>query len=161
MPSVEIPASVAVESVAKTSSEGTLEPELLPVLKQRETQREAAPSEEVSGSDDLKDAALTEAKDFNWEALVEHTRKNYVALYSVLSKCGHELVGNTLTLYTNSAFYKKKIDDQKYNTHLYEALKSIGSYELVVHTVPTPLPPKDSQAAAVAAIMGGGEEVAI
>ena len=69
--------------------------------------------------------------------------------------------GAALTLYTSSAFYKKKLDDQKYNTHLYEALKSIGSYELVVHTVPTPAPLKDSQAAAVAAIMGGGEEVTV
>jgi DNA polymerase-3 subunit gamma/tau len=106
-------------------------------------------------------AEFSEPKDFNWEALVENTRQNYVALYSVVIKCAHELIGNDLTLYTNSAFYKKKLDDPKYSTHLYEALKSIGSYQLVVHTVPTPLPPKDSQAAAVAAIMGGGEEVAV
>jgi hypothetical protein len=53
------------------------------------------------------------------------------------------------------------LDDQKYNTHLYEALKSIGSYQLIVHIVPTPRPPKDSQAAAVAVIMGGGEEVTV
>jgi len=102
-----------------------------------------------------------EAKDFDWKTLIEHTRKNYVALFSVLSKCAHELSGNELTLYTNSAFYKKKLDDQKYNAHLYESLKSIGSYQLTVHTVPTAAPPKDSQAAAVAAIMGGGEEVAV
>jgi DNA polymerase-3 subunit gamma/tau len=104
---------------------------------------------------------MTEARDFDWKALVEHTRQNYVALFSVLSKCDHELIANELTLYTKSAFYKKKLDDPKYNTHLYEALKSIGSYELTVHTVPTPLPLKSSQAAAVAAIMGGGEEVAL
>ena len=101
------------------------------------------------------------ARDFDWSALIEHTRKNYVALYSVLSKCDHELIENDLILYTKSAFYKKKLDDQKYNTHLYDSLKSLGSYELIVHTVPTPLPPKDSQAAAVAAIMGGGEEVVV
>ena len=102
-----------------------------------------------------------EAKDFDWKALVDHTRVNYVALFSVLIKCAHELVGNDLTLYTNSAFYKKKLDDPKYNTHLYESLKALGSYQLVIHTVPTPMPPKDSQAAAVAVIMGGGEEVAV
>jgi DNA polymerase-3 subunit gamma/tau len=106
-------------------------------------------------------ADTVETKDFDWTALIEHTREHYVALYSVLSKCAYSLEGNELTLYTNSAFYKKKLDDTKYNTHLYESLRSIGSYELVIHIVPTPLPPKDSQAAAVAVIMGGGEEVAV
>ncbi|MDB5180179.1 MAG: dnaX [Candidatus Saccharibacteria bacterium] len=115
-------------------------------------------AEEVSASGDLDSG---EPRDFDWKALIEHTRKNYVALFSVLSKCDHELIASDLTLYTKNAFYKKKLDDQKYSTYLYEALKSIGSYELTVHTVPTPLPPKSSQAAAVAAIMGGGEEVAL
>jgi hypothetical protein len=98
---------------------------------------------------------------FDWQALVEHTRINYVALYSVLSKCTPEVSDTALTLYTGNAFYKKKLDDAKYNAHLYESLKEIGSYQLTIHTVPTPPPPKSSQAAAVAAIMGGGEEVAI
>ena len=136
----------------------TVEPELLPELNQRETGSEAVTLEGVSDNGDLEVVA---AKDFSWTALIEHTRKNYVALFSVLSKCAYDLVGNELTLYTNSAFYKKKLDDTKYNTHLYESLRSIGSYELVIHIVPTPLPPKDSQAAAVAVIMGGGEEVTV
>ena len=134
---------------SEVSSADTLEPESMPVLKQTETRSEA-----VSAEDTSEAAAEIEAKDFDWKSLVEHARKNYVALFSVLSKCAFELDGKDLTLYTSSAFYKKKLDDQKYNTHLYEALKSIGSYELVVHTVPTPPPLKDSQAAAVAAIMG-------
>jgi DNA polymerase-3 subunit gamma/tau len=153
MPTPAIPPVIDVEPVAETSSEGALEPESIPVLKQRETRSEAVPSEEVSGNG--------EAVPFDWSTLIEHTRKNYVALFSVLSKCDHELIENNLTLYTKSAFYKKKLDDQKYNTHLYEALKSIGSYQLIVHIVPTPRPPKDSQAAAVAVIMGGGEEVTV
>ena len=136
----------------------TVEPELLPELNQRETGYEAVTLEGVSDNGDLEVVA---AMDFSWTALIEHTRKNYVALFSVLSKCAYDLVGNELTLYTNSAFYKKKLDDTKYNTHLYESLRSIGSYELVIHIVPTPLPPKDSQAAAVAVIMGGGEEVTV
>jgi DNA polymerase-3 subunit gamma/tau len=151
----EVISKVSPAVAPEVSSTDTLEPESIPVLKQRETRSEAVSVEDTSG-----DSAV-EARDFDWKALVEHTRKNYVALFSVLSKCDHELIGNDLTLYTKSAFYKKKLDDQKYSTHLYDSLKSIGSYELTVHTVPTPLPPKSSQAAAVAAIMGGGEEVAV
>jgi len=104
---------------------------------------------------------ITEATEFVWSDLVEYTRKEYLALYSVLSKCTPELLGTDLTLYTGNAFYKKKLDDAKYSTHLYESLKACGSYQLTVHTVATPPPPKSSQAAAVAAIMGGGEEVSV
>jgi hypothetical protein len=152
----EVIGKVSPAQAPATASVDTLEPESIPVLKQRETRSEAVSAEAVAD-----DGVLPEARDFDWKALVEHTRKNYVALFSVLSKCDHELIGNDLTLYTKSAFYKKKLDDQKYSTHLYDSLKSTGSYELTVHTIPTPLPPKSSQAAAVAAIMGGGEEVAV
>jgi DNA polymerase-3 subunit gamma/tau len=161
-PTMPIPDEISPKEIASsapatpTASAETLEPESIPVLKQRETRSEAVSAEAVG-----VDGAIPEAKPFDWPALIEHTRKNYVALFSVLSKCAYELVGNDLTLHTNSAFYKKKLDDAKYNAHLYESLKSIGSYELIVHIVPTAMPPKDSQAAAVAVIMGGGEEVTV
>ena len=159
-----IPPVVAVESAATTASADTLEPEADPVLKQSQARSEAVSAEAAVVDGDLAAQAEEirgEARDFDWKALIEHTRKNYVALFSVLSKCDHELIENDLTLYTKNAFYKKKLDDQKYNAHLYEALKSIGSFELTVHTLPTTLPLKDSQAASVAAIMGGGEAVAL
>ncbi|MEI6228993.1 MAG: DNA polymerase III subunit gamma/tau [Candidatus Saccharibacteria bacterium] len=98
---------------------------------------------------------------FDWDKLVEYTRQNYIALYSVLSKCSFELDGNTLTLYTANRFYKKKLDDTKYAPLLNKCLQDIGICELTIHTIPTTSPLKDSQAAAVAAIMGGGEEVSL
>jgi DNA polymerase-3 subunit gamma/tau len=98
---------------------------------------------------------------FDFAALVEQTRKNYVAVYSVLSKCHYELDGNKLTLYTGNKFYKKKLDDIKYNSLLYKALEEVGIYGLTIHTIPTAPLPSDSQAASVAAIMGGGEEVTV
>jgi DNA polymerase-3 subunit gamma/tau len=101
------------------------------------------------------------AKDFNWDSLIEYTRKNHVALYSVLSKCHYELDKNDLTLYTQNKFYKKKLDDIKYSAMIHSSLQALGSYQLTIHTIPTPPTPKDSQAAAVAAIMGGGEEVSV
>jgi len=98
---------------------------------------------------------------FDWNKLVEYTRQNYIALYSVLSKCGYELEGAKLTLYTVNKFYKNKLDDTKYCPLLAQCLQEVGVFGLDVHTIPTTLPPKDSQAAAIAAIMGGGEEVAV
>lgn len=99
--------------------------------------------------------------DFNRDKFIEHTRQNYVAIYSVLSKCTFQLDGNSLTIYAGNKFYKKKLDDTKYRTMIHQALQEIGVYELEIHTIPTAIPPLDSQAAAVAVIMGGGEEVTI
>lgn len=99
--------------------------------------------------------------DFNWQSLIDETRKNYVAVYSVLGKCSHEYDGETLTIYTNSKFYKTKLDDTKHRINLMGAIEAIGAGNPNIETIPTSAPPKDSQAAAVAAIMGGGEEVTV
>ncbi len=101
----------------------------------------------------------TSIKGFDWKAVIEYTRVNHIALYSVLSKCDYELSGKDLTIYSVNAFYKKKLDDAKYHTHLYDSLKAVSGYELTIHTIPTRAPMKDSQAAAIADIMGGGMEV--
>ena len=108
-------------------------------------------------------APTTSGSDFNldWAQLVEYTRSNYVAIYSVLQKCTPEVEGNTLRLYTGTPFWKRKLDDTKHRLNLVDALIKTGAGDLVIDTVGTPPPPKDETAAAVAAIMGGGEEVSV
>lgn len=105
-------------------------------------------------------AAKTDTSDFDWNALTAHVRSHHVALHSVLAKCEPELHDGILRLYTKSAFYKKKLDDTKYRALLLDSLRSIG-YDIDIETVATAKPLKDSQAAQVAAIMGGGEEVSV
>lgn len=99
--------------------------------------------------------------ELDWPKLVEYTRQHYVAIYSVLSKCHHEINGSDLIIYTGNAFYKKKLDDTKYSVNLAKSLAEIGVGDIAVTTIPTSPPPKDSTAASVAAIMGGGEEVSV
>lgn len=99
--------------------------------------------------------------ELDWPKLVEYTREHYVAIYSVLSKCSHEISDNGLIIYTGNAFYKKKLDDTKYSVNLAKSLAEIGVGDVTITTIPTPPPPKDSTAASVAAIMGGGEEVSV
>lgn len=113
-------------------------------------------------ADDKKPAKRKSAASapFDWEKLVAHVRSHHVALHSVLSKCEPEVDGSTLRLYTKSAFYKKKLDDAKYRALLASSLNELG-YDLEIETLAHAKPPKDSQAARVAAIMGGGEEVSV
>lgn len=125
-----------------------------PVITAKDTPKPARPVEP-------KKPAPVASSPFDWEALIEYTRANHVALYSVLSKCSYELHGTDLVLYTGNNFYKKKIDDAKYHSLLYDSIAAIGAGELSVETIPTAMPPKNPQTAAVAAIMGGGEEVSV
>lgn len=104
---------------------------------------------------------ISDITSIDWPGLIEYTRTHAVALYSVLSKCTYELSDTTLTIYCGNAFYKKKIDDPKYSPHLYEALQAIRANHLEIVTLSKTAPPKSSQAAKIAAIMGGGEEVTI
>ncbi len=97
---------------------------------------------------------------FDWDTLVTHVRTHHVALHSVLSKCEPEIADGTLKLYTKSAFYKKKLDDPKYRALLNSSLEELG-YDFEIETIAASKPLKDSQAARVAAIMGGGEEVSV
>lgn len=99
--------------------------------------------------------------DFDWNQLIEYTRTNYVAIYSVLIKCGYEHSGDQLKLYTGTNFWKRKLDDTKHRVNLVDALIKIGAGDILIETIGTPPPPKDETAAAVAAIMGGGEEVSV
>jgi DNA polymerase-3 subunit gamma/tau len=99
------------------------------------------------------------AGEVDWPKLLEYAKEQYLAMYSVLSKCSYELDGNILRIYTVNAFYKKKLDDPKYRIGIAQSLTETEAGDWEIETVPTPPPPKDSQAAAVAAIMGGGEEV--
>ena len=96
---------------------------------------------------------------FDWDAYLVHMKEHHIALHSILAKCKPEFDGATLSIYTNTAFWKKKLDDAKYQSLLHRALDELGVGELTIETIPTGAPLKDSQAAAVAAIMGGGEEV--
>jgi DNA polymerase III subunit gamma/tau len=123
---------------------------------------ESAPTkhDEVSGEQENKQKT-GQLLNLDWQKLIEYTREHFVAIYSVLSKCTFGTDGDTLVLYTGNAFYKKKLDDPKHRQNLAIALTKTGAGEPTIETIPTPAPPKDSQAAAVAAIMGGGEEVAV
>lgn len=119
------------------------------------------PEQEVPVIPEPRKLKPGEVIELDWDALVEETRKNHLALHSVLSKCGYQLNGDTLTLYTGRKFAKTKLDDPKYLTKLHEALAVQGAQGLLIVTVPTAKPPADEKLAAIAAMMGGGQEVAL
>lgn len=98
---------------------------------------------------------------FDWDTYAASVKEASVALGSIIVKCKGTIQDSQLLIYAGNAFYKKKLDDAKYLTILHDCLSQHGLEGVELVTLPTQLPPKDSQAAAVAAIMGGGEEVSL
>lgn len=96
---------------------------------------------------------------FDWDTYLGYMKEHHIALHSILVKCKVELDDTTLRVYAATAFWKKKLDDAKYQPLLHKALEDLDMPELIIDVLPTKAPLKDSQAAAIAAIMGGGEEV--
>lgn len=162
--SVERPTIVAPKPAPKRTYEPTAQPASAPLPKTStpEPKPKAAHVEPAAVAPPAtpQTSATEPEGPFDWNALVAHVRTHHVALHSVLAKCEPERHGDTLRLYTKSAFYKKKLDDTKYRALLLESLRAIG-YDIDIETVATAKPMKDSQAAHVAAIMGGGEEVSV
>lgn len=151
--------SATVEELSHLSQQATKPKPVVAAQPVAAPTKQPAPKSETPAAPQPAVTPVAPTGDFDWPAVIEYTREHHLALYSVLSKCGHELAGSDLTIYCTNAFYKKKLDDPKYHTHLYESLQAVGGYQLTVHTLPTRAPMKDSQAAAIADIMGGGIEV--
>jgi DNA polymerase-3 subunit gamma/tau len=153
---VSIPAGPALPATSRTTQRSKTAPKAPPKTGDTQNAATNTPSEATAPSRVITPASGP----FEWDAFVGHVRSHYVALHSVLSKCEPELDGSTLLLYTKSAFYKKKLDDAKYKSLLSSSLHELG-YDFEIETIATAKPLKDSQAARVAAIMGGGEEVSV
>ena len=164
--SAALAATSSAPAVAATPAELTEPPTPLtqttkPIVRQKPVKKSAvtttiAPEKVEHAAKDVQTTALDA---LDWPALVETVRTNFVAVYSMLTKCSHALVGGELVIYTGNAFYKKKLDDPKHRINLAKALESMGHTGVSIITIGTPPPPKDSTLAAVAAIMGGGEEI--
>lgn len=159
---VAAPVPVPVEpapSSAKATTPKTTPPAKKSPIPPKESPKPEPASDQIIKPKKRPDQ-INAPSDFNWDGLIAHVRTHHVALYSVLSKCEPELIDSELRLYTKSAFYKKKLDEARYKQLLIDSLMELG-FDFEVETLAEAKPLKDSQAAHVAAIMGGGEEVSV
>ena len=157
---LSVPVYEVTASIAELEKQATRKKPTEPTLEKAKKLTEPKVAEQKATKINKSDKPVN-IKDFDFAKLVEYTKQNYIAIYSVLSKCGYELENNVLTLYSVNNFYKKKLDDPKYRPLLFKSLEELGVYGLDIHIIPTAIPPKDSQAAEIAAIMGGGVEVSL
>lgn len=150
-PAISAPPAALKQPAAKPKTE-EVKKNSTPKVIQDNTKTTHAPAAPASSTDKV-------SAEIDWDKVIEYTRTHHVAIYTVLSKCTHELSGSTLTIYTGNSFYKKKLDDIKYKNALAASLAEIGMGNPVIEIVGSAPPPKDALAAAVAAVMGGGQEI--
>lgn len=84
-----------------------------------------------------------------------------IGVKSILNKSGSQLAGKTVTIYAGNKMFAKQLDSPARRQAIASALATIGYADATIDITPDKPPIADSQSAAVAAIMGGGEEVDI
>lgn len=98
-------------------------------------------------------------KDFDWQKLLDEAKGRSMGIFSILQRCDYEYENGTLTLFAGTSFAQKKLDDVKNRPIIGEVIQKSQGGDINVITKSGKRPPKDSTVAAVAAMMGGGEEV--
>lgn len=97
--------------------------------------------------------------EIRWQELVNAAKETSIGLATVLAKCGATTDDTTITIYTRNEFYRKKLAAASYQKILHTLLHEQSGLEWEIVMIPAAMPSKNSQVNAVAAIMGGGEEV--
>ncbi len=101
-----------------------------------------------------------DASTFDWDAILAYTKTHYTALYSILSRCTPDVQHDRVVLYSGRKFSKTKLDSAKYRPLLSEIFAHTGAgSDVHIEIIGSTAPPKDSKAAEIAAMMGGGEEI--
>lgn len=99
--------------------------------------------------------------EFDWGKLSEEARKKSMGLYSLIAKCDHDFENGVLTIYAGTAFAKKKLEDAKNRPLVSEVARKSQGADIPIEIKSGKKPPSDSKLAAVADMMGGGEEVSL
>ena len=99
---------------------------------------------------------------FEWQKILdfaEADKSKSIGIYSLLTKCSPSFKDGTLTLYAGNNFCKNRLDSTKNRVLLSQIVSETHSADIEIITLAQAAPPKDEQAAKIAAMMGGGEEV--
>ena len=99
--------------------------------------------------------------DVEWPKVLDYIRKTYPPLYGVVKNASVSTDNSTLNLHFSFGLHKKKLDEGKFRQLLLDSLNSLYKNIPDITLTHGKIAPKNSQALAVADIMGGGEEVSI
>ena len=109
---------------------------------------------------DIQQKDQNKKNNFNWQSVLDYLndhKSEFKGIHAILEKSKPIIKDNKVNLYVLNKFNKTKLDKRR--AVLGQILSESGVGDFEIEIIDRPAPPQNEQAAKVAAIMGGGEEV--
>lgn len=109
---------------------------------------------------DIQQKDQNKKNNFNWQSVLDYLndhKSEFKGIHAILEKSKPIVKDNKVNLYVLNKFNKTKLDKRRAVLGKILSESGVGDFEIEI--IDRPAPPQNEQAAKVAAIMGGGEEV--
>ena len=148
--SLSMPSKITEEPIATAKTTKILDTE----SKQDDDNSDIASQKDVQQKDQNK------KNNFNWQSVLDYLndhKSEFKGIHAILEKSKPIIKDNKVNLYVLNKFNKTKLDKRRAVLGKILSESGVGDFEIEI--IDRPAPPQNEQAAKVAAIMGGGEEV--
>lgn len=148
--SLSMPSKITEEPIATAKTTKILDTE----SKQDDDNSDIASQKDVQQKDQNK------KNNFNWQSVLDYLndhKSEFKGIHTILEKSKPIVKDNKVSLYVLNKFNKTELDKRRAVLGKILSESGVGDFEIEI--IDRPAPPQNEQAAKVAAIMGGGEEV--
>lgn len=117
-------------------------------------------SSDIASQKDVQQKDQNKKNNFNWQSVLDYLndhKSEFKGIHAILEKSKPIIKDNKVNLYVLNKFNKTKLDKRRAVLGKILSESGVGDFEIEI--IDRPAPPQNEQAAKVAAIMGGGEEV--
>lgn len=114
----------------------------------------------VASQKDVQRKDQNKKNNFDWQSVLDYLndhKSEFKGIHAILEKSKPIIKDNKVNLYVLNKFNKTKLDKRRAVLGKILSESGVGDFEIEI--IDRPAPPQNEQAAKVAAIMGGGEEV--
>ncbi|MFC2552002.1 MAG: DNA polymerase III subunit gamma/tau [Candidatus Saccharibacteria bacterium] len=148
--SLSMPSKITEEPIATAKTTKILDTE----SKQDDDNSDIASQKDVQQKDQNK------KNNFNWQSVLDYLndhKSEFKGINTIFEKSKPIVKDNKVSLYVLNKFNKTELDKRRAVLGKILSESGVGDFEIEI--IDRPAPPQNEQAAKVAAIMGGGEEV--
>lgn len=117
-------------------------------------------SSDIASQKDVQQKDQNKKNNFNWQSVLDYLndhKSEFKGIHTILEKSKPIVKDNKVSLYVLNKFNKTELDKRRAVLGKILSESGVGDFEIEI--IDRPAPPQNEQAAKVAAIMGGGEEV--
>lgn len=117
-------------------------------------------SSDIASQKDVQQKNQNKKNNFNWQSVLDYLndhKSEFKGIHTILEKSKPIVKDNKVSLYVLNKFNKTELDKRRAVLGKILSESGVGDFEIEI--IDRPAPPQNEQAAKVAAIMGGGEEV--